>query len=56
MASRQGVDVGAKASVGQLNDEPLQLSATSHGPAVGRQLVPLGRAVQVPRWPARLQA
>ena len=42
--------------IGQVRAVPLHVSATSQAPAAARQTVPLESAVQVPRWPARLQA
>ncbi len=36
-----------KASVGHIAPVPLQVSATSHGPATGRQTVPLDRGAQL---------
>jgi hypothetical protein len=55
-AARQTVVDGARASDGQVSVVPSQVSATSQLPAAARQTVPLASAVQLPRWPARLQA
>ena len=56
LAARHWV-VESNAFAGQFIDEPLQVSAGSHTPALGRQVtLPAGTAVQVPWEPATLHA
>jgi hypothetical protein len=50
------VDDGANASGGQVVDDPLHFSATSHDPLALRQVVVLGWGVQTPTDPVRLHA
>jgi hypothetical protein len=50
------VATGLKASAGQAPDVPSQTSATSQSPAACRQTVAVGRRLQVPTLPVRLQA
>src|SRR6185437_5906084 len=52
---RQTVPSAATASVGQVSEVPVQVSATSHASDFARQTVPFDAAEQVPTCPVRLQ-